>query len=115
MVCAAHWPCFLCFPFCGSQGGRRNTKACRGTLKQAAYLSRRTWLLRLVAGVMVWIMGSALYTVALQHVGLAKTLIIGAMSPLFALSLSYPFLHEWPTRPVLLGTAITVVGIAFVL
>jgi len=87
----------------------------RRTLRQAVHLPRRTWGLLFVAGVLGWAIGGSLYTAAIQHAGPAKTSIIGAMSPLFALPLSYFFLHERPTRLVLLGTAISVAGIFLVL
>ena len=71
-------------------------------------------ILLVIAGVLGWGVGSWLFTSALQMVGASKTTIVGAAAPLFAVPLSMIFLHEKPGRLTLVGTFLTVLGIALV-
>ena len=86
----------------------------RGNLKEVRTLSRNTVILLVTAGVLGWGLGSWLFTSALQLVGASKTTIVGAAAPLFAVPLSMIFLHEKPGRLTLVGTFLTVLGIALV-
>jgi drug/metabolite transporter (DMT)-like permease len=86
----------------------------RGNLREVKTLSRNTVILLVAAGVLGWGIGSWLFTSALQMVGASKTTIMGAAAPLFAVPLSMIFLHEKPGRLTLVGTFLTVLGIALV-
>ena len=87
----------------------------RGTLVELRRLDRHTWLALLAAGVLGWGLAASIYSAAIQISGPSKTAIIGATSPLFAVPLSAIFLHERPTRYTLVGTVLSVAGIALVL
>jgi bacterial/archaeal transporter family protein len=86
----------------------------RGNLREVKTLSRNTVLLLIVAGILGWGIGSWLFTTALQMIGASKTTIMGAAAPLFAVPFSMIFLHEKPGRLTLVGTFLTVLGIALV-
>ncbi len=58
--------------------------------------------------------GSLLFVYAVQEAGVAKTAILSTTSPLFALPLTALFLKEKVTRRILLGTVVTVLGIALI-
>jgi drug/metabolite transporter (DMT)-like permease len=89
--------------------------ASRGTLVQVRKVDRHTWLLLALSGFVGWGLAATLYSAAIQRLGPSLTAIIGATSPIFAVPMSLVFLGERPTRHTLLGTVISVVGIALVL
>jgi len=64
-----------------------------------------------VAGIAV---GSLLYIVALIEAGAARSAVLSASSPLFAMPLAVLFLREPLTARVLLGTLVSVCGIVLV-
>jgi drug/metabolite transporter (DMT)-like permease len=88
--------------------------ALRGTLPLLRTLTRREWVLLVAGGLLGWGLGSILFLWAVALLGAARAAIITAASPLFALPLSVIFLKEKVTPPVLVGTALAVVGIALV-
>ena len=87
----------------------------RGQLNKAVHLGRRTWLLLIVAGILGWGISGTLYAAAIQLIGPSKTAVISATSPIFAVPQSMLFLHERPTKYVLAGTLMTIVGIILVI
>ena len=87
----------------------------RGTLVQLRDVKPRTWLLLAFSGFIGWGLAATLYSAAIQRLGPSQTAIIGATSPLFAVPMSLIFLHERPTRYTLLGTLLSVAGIALVI
>ncbi|MXW23119.1 MAG: DMT family transporter [Chloroflexi bacterium] len=58
--------------------------------------------------------GSLLYVYALIEAGAARSAILSASSPLFAIPLAVIFLHEQLTPQILLGTTLSVTGIIIV-
>lgn len=86
----------------------------RGNLSEVKSMSKSTWWLLILAGALGWGVGSWFFTSALQLAGASRTTIIGAAAPLFAVPLSMVFLHEKPGRLTLLGTFLTVLGIALI-
>ncbi|MXZ45425.1 MAG: DMT family transporter [Chloroflexi bacterium] len=58
--------------------------------------------------------GSLLYVYALIEAGAARSAILSASSPLFAIPLALIFLHEQLTPQILLGTTLSVTGIIIV-
>ena len=87
----------------------------RGTFVQLRAVKPRTWLLLAISGFVGWGLAATLYSAAIQRLGPSQTAIIGSTSPLFAVPLSLVFLHERPTRYTLLGTFLSIVGIALVI
>jgi len=86
----------------------------RGGFEQARTMSRDSWLMVILAGILGWGAGSWFFTNALQLAGASRTTILGAAAPLFAVPMSIVFLHERPSRQTLMGTFLTVLGIALV-
>jgi drug/metabolite transporter (DMT)-like permease len=86
-----------------------------GGLRDIGKMDRRTLCLLCLAGLLGWGVGGTLYTLAIQLTGPSMTAIISSTAPLFAVPLSYIFLKERPTRHTLIGTVISVIGIALVL
>ncbi|MGE3960106.1 MAG: DMT family transporter [Dehalococcoidia bacterium] len=60
-------------------------------------------------------LGSWLYIYAVGEAGAARAVILNATSPLMAIPLAMLFLRERPTRPVLAGTVLCVLGTVVVL
>ncbi|MFN8514784.1 MAG: DMT family transporter [Thermomicrobiales bacterium] len=58
--------------------------------------------------------GGFLYLTAIERAGAGKTAVLGAAAPIFGLIGSVLFLHERPGTRAIVGTAVTVVGIALV-
>ena len=87
----------------------------RGHLGEIKAIRWPTLRLLLLAGLFGWGLGGTLYATALQLAGPSRTAIISATAPLFAVPLSMIFLHEKPTRNTLIGTVLTIAGIALVI
>ena len=81
---------------------------------QAALRSRRDVLTIAGAGVTGISIASLLFVFALFEAGAARTSVLAASSPLFAMPLAVVFLGERLTRYVLLGTTLSVAGIIIV-
>ena len=81
---------------------------------QAALRSRRDVLTIAGAGVSGISIASLLFVFALFEAGAARTSVLAASSPLFAMPLAVVFLGERLTRYVLLGTTLSVAGIIIV-
>ncbi len=77
-------------------------------------LSRREWVTMIVGGLVGWGLGSLLFVAAIASLGPTRTAVLTSTSPLFAIPLTAMFLKERPTRAVMLGTAVTVAGVALV-
>ncbi|MHB9033391.1 MAG: DMT family transporter [Anaerolineae bacterium] len=86
----------------------------KGNIAEVKTMSVNTLVLLVIAGALGWGIGSWFFTSALQLAGASKTSIIGAAAPLFAVPLSMIFLHEKPGRLTIVGTFMTVLGIALV-
>ena len=69
----------------------------------------------LAAGLLGWGVAASLYSLAIKLAGPAKTSIVGATAPLFAIPLTMVFLHERPSRNTLLGTVLTIAGVICVI
>ena len=81
---------------------------------KAALRSRRDVLTIAGAGVTGISIASLLFVYALFEAGAARTSVLTASSPLFAMPLAVAFLGERVTRYVLLGTTLSVAGIIIV-
>ena len=60
-------------------------------------------------------LGSILFIYAVEHTGAARTAFLTTSAPVFALPMGVMFLSEKLTPRVLLGTAVTILGIWLVL
>lgn len=74
----------------------------------------RTFLFLVVIGIFGTGLASISYLGALKIAGAGKTAVLGATAPLFALPLSVLLLGERPGLRAVMGTLLTVLGIAFV-
>ncbi len=74
----------------------------------------RTFLFLAVIGIFGTGLASITYLGALKIAGAGKTAVLGATAPLFALPLSMLLLGERPGMRAVVGTLLTVVGIALV-
>lgn len=74
--------------------------------------NKRNWLLvqTCTSGVLDQLVASYFFFTAIQHIGIAKTTILGVTSPLFVAPLSILFLKEKITLRVALGTLLCVLG-----
>ena len=81
---------------------------------KAALRSRRDVLTIAGAGVTGISIASLLFVYALFEAGAARTSVLTASSPLFAMPLAVAFLGERVTRYVLVGTTLSVAGIIIV-
>jgi len=88
--------------------------AVRRTWPQLAALSRREWLIITVGGLIGWGFGSVLFLLAVSLAGPTRAAIVTSTSPLFALPLGVAFLRERVNPGILMGTALTVVGVILV-
>lgn len=86
----------------------------RGKLGSLRRINRKTVLRLIGSGVLGWGISGWLYTRTLQLAGPSRAAIFGATAPLFAVPLSMIFLHERPTRYVLVGTVLSALGIVLV-
>jgi len=77
-------------------------------------IHRKDMLAIALTGILGWGAAGTLYASAVKYAGPAKTAIIGASSPLYALPMSILFLGERPTRSSLIGTVLSVIGIMLV-
>lgn len=75
---------------------------------------RRTFLFLAIIGIFGTGLASISYLGALKIAGAGRTAVLGATAPLFALPLSILFLDEQPGLRAVLGTFLTVLGIALV-
>lgn len=55
---------------------------------------------------------SVLFVAGIKHVGVTVTAVLSSTAPMFAIPLGMLFLNERPSRRSIVGTAITVLGIA---
>ena len=81
---------------------------------QYAVAKRRDVAAIAFAGLTGIALGSLLYVYALIEAGAARSAVLSASAPLFAIPLAIVFLREPLTRRVLTGTAISVSGIIVV-
>jgi drug/metabolite transporter (DMT)-like permease len=81
----------------------------------AAHPTTRSFAIVALAGVLGTGVGSILFIYAVEHIGAARTAFLTTSAPVFALPMGMLFLSEKLTRRVLLGTAVTIVGIWLVL
>ncbi len=89
--------------------------AWRGQTSALRQIDRRTMQLLILAGILGWGFSAYFWVMAVQLAGPNKTSIISATSPLFAVPLSALLLNERPTRYTWIGTALTTVGVLFVI
>jgi len=86
----------------------------RGALKEIARFSWRTIWLLVAAGVLGWSLAGTFWVLSIQALGPGRAAIIGSAAPLFAAPMNRLFLGERPSRLVLAGTVLTVLGIVLV-
>jgi len=86
-----------------------------GGLRRLRSLDRHTIGSLVLAGVLGWGIGATLFTASVQLAGPSKAAVIGTLAPLFGVPLAKIFLHERPTRHVLVGTLLTIAGIILVI
>lgn len=87
----------------------------RGHLHQLREMHWETFRWVLAAGLLGWGIAASLYSLAIKLAGPAKTSIIGATAPLFAIPLTVMFLQEKPSRNTLFGTVLTIAGVICVI
>jgi len=68
----------------------------------------------IAGGLVGWALGSLLFVMAIAELGAARAAILTSTSPLFALPMTALLMDERPSRAVLVGTAVTVAGVALV-
>jgi O-acetylserine/cysteine efflux transporter len=78
-------------------------------------MTRRSIAIVAVAGLLGTGLGSILFIYAVEHTGAARTAFLTTSAPVFALPMGVMFLSEKLTPRVLLGTAVTILGIWLVL
>ena len=78
-------------------------------------LTRRSIAIVVLAGLIGTGLGSVLFIYAVEDIGAARTAFITTSAPVFALPMGVIFLAEKITPRVVLGTALTLVGIWLVL
>ena len=78
-------------------------------------ITRRSIAIVALAGVLGTGVGSVLFIYAVEHIGAARTAFLTTSAPVFALPMGVMFLSEKLTPRVLLGTAVTILGIWLVL
>lgn len=88
--------------------------ALRGTFPELLKLSRKEWLVLLIGGFIGWGLGSVLFLLSVSLLGPTRSAILNSTSPLFALPLSVIFLQEKVNGTVLIGTALTVLGVILI-
>ncbi len=88
--------------------------AVRHTAPRLKTLSRTDWINTIIGGLVGWGVGSLLFVMSLAKMGATRTAIITCISPLFALPICVLFLGERLTRETLIGTVLTIAGVAFV-
>lgn len=78
-------------------------------------LSARSLVIVAVAGILGTGLGSVLFIYAVEDIGAARTAFVTTSAPVFAIPMGVLFLAEKLTPRMLLGTAVTIVGIWLVL
>jgi drug/metabolite transporter (DMT)-like permease len=86
----------------------------QGRWRDFRRLDRRSWALIIIASFVGTAVGTLLFIMAIQMAGAGRTAVLTASSPVMALPFSVLWLQERPTRWTLLGTLLTVIGIALV-
>jgi len=86
----------------------------RGQWRQVRDLGRRTVWLLVLGGVLGWAVAGSFWVAAVRLAGPTRAAVVGSTAPLFAVPLSVVLLRERPTRPALLGTVLTVIGVMLV-
>jgi DME family drug/metabolite transporter len=74
----------------------------------------RSMVILILCGIIGTAGGGFLYLTAIQLAGAGKTAVLGAAAPIFGLIGSVLFLHERPGARGIVGTMVTVAGIALV-
>lgn len=77
--------------------------------------NRRSAAIVAVAALFGFGLGSLLYTIATKYVGATITSLLDSMAPIFGLAIAVPFLGEKVTKRVILGTIMSVTGVAIVI
>jgi DME family drug/metabolite transporter len=83
-------------------------------LDRVRQLSRRLWLILFTNSIVANFIGGIFFVLAFQLAGAGKAATLTSTSPLFAMPFSILILRERPTRVMLAGTVLAVVGIALV-
>jgi transporter family protein len=78
-------------------------------------LTRRVWLVLAGAGLLGPGLGAYLWMLAMTEIGAARTDVITATAPIFAMLLAIIVLRETVSRRAAIGTLLSVAGIALVL
>jgi drug/metabolite transporter, DME family len=76
--------------------------------------SRNTVLLLICTGILTYGIGAVCYVSAIQQLGVGKTVLLTAVSPLFLLPLSTAILKERPSLSALAGGLVCVSGVCLV-
>jgi O-acetylserine/cysteine efflux transporter len=78
-------------------------------------MTRRSMGIVALAGLIGTAIGSVLFIYAVENIGASRTAFVTTSAPVFALPMGVVFLAERITPRILLGTALTIVGIWLVL
>lgn len=86
----------------------------RGQWAEFRSLDRRSWAVLIIAGLLGAGLAGLFFILAIQRIGAGRTAVVTSIAPILALPFSIVWLRERPTRWTLVGTLLTVVGIALV-
>jgi drug/metabolite transporter (DMT)-like permease len=86
----------------------------RGRGRDLRGLDRRSWAVIAAASLSGTVLGTWLFIFAIQRIGAGRNAVLGATAPMMAIPFSMIWLEERPTRWTLLGTMLTVAGVALV-
>ena len=86
----------------------------RGRLRELKGLDIKSWGVIVLASFVGTGVGSLLFVLSIQLIGAGRTAVLTSTAPLMAIPFSMLWLQERPTRWTLVGTLLTVTGIAMV-
>ncbi|MHB0878309.1 MAG: DMT family transporter [Anaerolineae bacterium] len=85
----------------------------RGEFRNLRRFSRRHWIPLFASGLIGSVAGATLYLVAVQNAGASKAAVLASLAPLFSVPMAL-IAGESVNAKLLLGIAVTVVGVALV-
>jgi len=86
----------------------------RGRWRELGTLDAKSWGIIVLASLVGTGIGSLLFVLSIQLSGAGQTAVLVSTAPLMAIPFSMLWLQERPTRWTLVGTLLTVAGVALV-